>query len=220
MRGSIRDETFDPRGGGVEGGDGGQFDPPALDLRLRQPGLQRLDLAAQVGDVAHDLLADALDVMGLEVDLVGEAGGHLADRLRDLLDLVGDHREALAGVARVRALDIALVLLAEHELALSTLSVRVAASARATPASCLLAGLSTLGYRIPADLLAGKGPVRVGFEHPDAARPVDLTDNRDDRQLALSVRRLGLYRISGDMSLRRLDAATRRPYLLNSTASA
>ncbi len=46
--------------------------------------------------------------------------------------------------ARVRALDIALVLLAEHELALSTLSVRVAASARATPASCLLAGLSTL----------------------------------------------------------------------------
>jgi citrate synthase len=46
--------------------------------------------------------------------------------------------------ARVRALNTALVLLAEHELALSTLSVRVAASARATPAACILAGLSTL----------------------------------------------------------------------------
>jgi citrate synthase len=45
---------------------------------------------------------------------------------------------------RVRALNTALVLLAEHELALSTLSVRVAASARATPAACVLAGLSTL----------------------------------------------------------------------------
>jgi len=46
--------------------------------------------------------------------------------------------------ARARALNTALVLLAEHELALSTLSVRVAASARATPAACILAGLSTL----------------------------------------------------------------------------
>jgi len=46
--------------------------------------------------------------------------------------------------ARVRALNTALVLLAEHELALSTLSVRVAASARATPGACVLAGLSTL----------------------------------------------------------------------------
>jgi citrate synthase len=47
-------------------------------------------------------------------------------------------------VARVRALNTALVLLAEHELAPSTLAVRVAASARAAPAGCLLAGLGTL----------------------------------------------------------------------------
>jgi citrate synthase len=46
--------------------------------------------------------------------------------------------------ARVRALNTALVLLAEHELALSTLSVRVAASGRAAPGACMLAGLSTL----------------------------------------------------------------------------
>ena len=84
---------------------------------------------------------------------------------------------------------------------------RLAVAVRGTVVGrSVLAGLSTLGYRIPADLLAGKGPIRIGFEHPDAARPADLTGNRDDRQLALSVRRLGLHRINGDMSLRRLDA--------------
>jgi citrate synthase len=57
--------------------------------------------------------------------------------------------------ARVRALNTALVLLAEHELALSTLSVRVAASARATPGACVLAGLSTLS----GALHGGVGPV-------------------------------------------------------------
>ena len=74
---------------------------------------------------------------------------------------------------RVRALDLALVLLAEHELALSTLSVRVAASARATPASCLLAGLSTLSgslhggaARTVHDKLAAREPVVTGFGHP------------------------------------------------------
>jgi len=74
---------------------------------------------------------------------------------------------------RVRALDLALVLLAEHELALSTLSVRVAASARATPASCLLAGLSTLSgslhggaSRTVHDKLAAREPVVTGFGHP------------------------------------------------------
>jgi hypothetical protein len=83
---------------------------------------------------------------------------------------------------------------------------RLAVSVRGTVIGrSVLRGLSTVGYRIPADLLAGKGPVRIGFEHPDAARPVDLTDHPDDRQLALSVRRLSLSRVSGDMSLRRLD---------------
>jgi citrate synthase len=56
--------------------------------------------------------------------------------------------------ARVHALNTALVLLAEHELALSTLSVRVAASARATPSACILAGLSTLS----GALHGGVGP--------------------------------------------------------------
>jgi citrate synthase len=46
--------------------------------------------------------------------------------------------------ARVTAVNAALVALADHELATSTLAVRVAASARADLASCVLAGLATL----------------------------------------------------------------------------
>jgi citrate synthase len=91
-------------------------------------------------------------------------------------------------VARVRALDTALVLLAEHELAASTLAVRVAASARAAPPGCVLAGLGALSGTLHGDaprivrerLLrprAGKGadggeagagprlPAGVGFGH-------------------------------------------------------
>jgi len=87
--------------------------------------------------------------------------------------------------SRVRALNAALVLLAEHELALSTLAVRVAASARAMPAACVLAGLSTLSGslhggasrtvhemlleqargRTPAGAPERAGSVRAGFGH-------------------------------------------------------
>lgn len=53
--------------------------------------------------------------------------------------------------ARVRALNTALVLLAEHELAASTLAVRVAASARAAPPGCVLAGLGALSGTLHGD---------------------------------------------------------------------
>jgi citrate synthase len=83
--------------------------------------------------------------------------------------------------ARVRALNTALVLLAEHELALSTVAVRVAASARADPAGCVLAGLGALSGTMHGDAprivqerlfrsRAGDGqdaglPPGVGFGH-------------------------------------------------------
>jgi len=57
-----------------------------------------------------------------------------------------------AAPARVRALNTALVLLAEHELATSTLAVRVAASARAAPAGCVLAGLGALSGTLHGDV--------------------------------------------------------------------
>ena len=58
--------------------------------------------------------------------------------------------------ARARALDLALVLLAEHELATSTLAARVAASTGAAPAEIVQAGLGAV-----SDPLHGRAAVRV-----------------------------------------------------------
>lgn len=58
--------------------------------------------------------------------------------------------------ARERALDVALVLLAEHELATSTLAARVAASTGARPAEVVQAGLGAV-----SGPLHGRAAVRV-----------------------------------------------------------
>lgn len=81
--------------------------------------------------------------------------------------------------ARVRALNTALVLLAEHELAASTLAVRVAASARAAPPGCVLAGLGALSGTLHGDaprlvrerfLRRTAGDSAAGREADDGAR--------------------------------------------------
>ena len=130
--------------------------------------------------------------------------------------------------ARVRALDIALVLLAEHELALSTLSVRVAASARATPASCLLAGLSTLSgslhggaARTVHDKLAAGEPVVTGFGHPvhrhGDPRVTPLLEavyafaTDEDRALIETARRQAPRPLNVDFALGALTYAARMP---------
>jgi citrate synthase len=130
--------------------------------------------------------------------------------------------------ARVRALDIALILLAEHELALSTLSVRVAASARATPASCLLAGLSTLSgslhggaARTVHDKLAAREPVVTGFGHPvhrhGDPRVAPLLEavyeiaTGDDRALIETARRAAPRPLNVDFALGALTYAARMP---------
>ena len=130
--------------------------------------------------------------------------------------------------ARVRALDIALVLLAEHELALSTLSVRVAASARATPASCLLAGLSTLSGSLHAgaaravhDKLAAREPVVSGFGHPvhrhGDPRVTPLLEavyeiaTDEDRAVIENARRAAPRPLNVDFALGALTYAARMP---------
>lgn len=71
--------------------------------------------------------------------------------------------------ARVRALDAALVLLADHELATSTLAARVAASTRANPFACVLAAIGAVSgplhgraaigtHRVLAEALATGNP--------------------------------------------------------------
>jgi citrate synthase len=130
--------------------------------------------------------------------------------------------------ARVRALDVALVLLAEHELALSTLSVRVAASARATPASCLLAGLSTLSgslhggaARAVHDMLLAGEPITTGFGHPvhrhGDPRVTPLLEavyafaTRDDRGLIENARQQAPAPPNADLALGALTYAARMP---------
>jgi citrate synthase len=133
-----------------------------------------------------------------------------------------------ATAPRVRALDLALVLLAEHELALSTLSVRVAASARATPASCLLAGLSTLSgslhggaARTVHDKLAARERVVTGFGHPvhrhgdprvtPLLEAVYAAATDEDRTIIENARREAPRPLNVDFALGALTYAARMP---------
>jgi citrate synthase len=101
----------------------------------------------------------------------------LARRLWSRLTALPAHEASL------RALDAALVLLIDHDLAASTLAARVAASARAHPYAVVCAGLgaldgplhgqaSALAHRMLTDVLerGGAGPVVAG--HLRDGRPV------------------------------------------------
>ncbi|MER5635521.1 citrate synthase [Kitasatospora sp. NPDC002227] len=100
----------------------------------------------------------------------------LAARLWSRLATAAPAPEALA------CLDRALVLLMDHELAVSTVAARVAASARANPYAVVSAGLgatdsplhgaaSSLAYRLLGEVLAG-GALPVVSDHLRTGRPV------------------------------------------------
>ncbi|CAN5799308.1 citrate synthase [soil metagenome] len=108
-----------------------------------------------------DALVAALPLVGLDPGPTASVAARLWPRFSPLA----------ATPARVAALDLALVLLAEHELATSTLAVRVAASTGAGPAEVLLAGLGTV-----SGPLHGRAAVRV---HQRLTR--GDTDERDRR---------------------------------------
>ncbi|MFI5490058.1 citrate synthase [Micromonospora echinaurantiaca] len=97
----------------------------------------RFDLApATVTALAPGLLSTMVDAL----PQVGEAppDGGLATRLWSRLTGTPAYPDG------VRALNAALVLLADHDLAASTIAVRVAASTRAHPYAAVLAGLGAL----------------------------------------------------------------------------
>ncbi len=82
--------------------------------------------------------------------------------------------------ARIAALDRALVLLAEHELATSTLAVRIATSVRAPLTSVLMCGIATLSGSAHAGaatlvherLRRDEAPSLIGASEPlDVSRP-------------------------------------------------
>lgn len=102
------------------------------------------------------------------------------DRCPRLVLRDGSHRSgsvaarlatALSGRARppgwvVEATNAALVLLADHELATSTLAARVAASTRADPYACVVAALATLSGPLHGTASAA---VRAALESDDPA---------------------------------------------------
>jgi citrate synthase len=77
---------------------------------------------------------------------------------------------------RLRALDGALILLADHELALSALAARVAASAHADPYLVVLAGLCAQGGALHG--AAGTRVERLLGEIPDAAAAATVLGER------------------------------------------
>jgi citrate synthase len=76
--------------------------------------------------------------------------------------------------ARLRALDAALVLLADHELATSTLAARVAASTRANPFACVLAAIGAVSG--PLHGRAAIGTHRILSEALATGNPAGAVD--------------------------------------------
>jgi citrate synthase len=123
----------------------------------------RHDIAeAAVVHTAAPLIAAMVDALARD-----PTDGALAARLWPALTTARSAPRAVA------ALDRALVLLADHDLAASTFAARVAASTRADPYSVVLAGLGALGGPLHGaasapvhDLLdaavAGRGPAAIG----------------------------------------------------------
>ncbi|NUW44038.1 hypothetical protein HT134_28525 [Nonomuraea rhodomycinica] len=110
---------------------------------------------------------------GTPGDRVAEDGGAVAERLWARLC----PRPATPGL--LAALEAALVLLADHELAASTLAARVAASARADPYAVVLTGLGVLG-----------GPLHGGASYGAERLLAEVTEpGRAARVIADRVRR-------------------------------
>lgn len=118
-------------------------DPPALlpvvvaTLRAGDPlrADRRPEAVRRAGRTVVAGFVDAVPGRGIPVD----------DRVAARLWTVLAPDDRAPGPAQLQALDAALVLLADHELAASTFAARVAASAWADPYGVVLTGLGSLG---------------------------------------------------------------------------
>jgi citrate synthase len=111
-------------------------------------------------------MVEVLPLAGDGIVLGGSGGASIAERLWRRLSA---HPVTDDGV---RELDAALVLLLDHDIAISTLAARAAASARANPYAVVTAGLGALdsplhgnasraAHRMLGRILAGEHPERV-----------------------------------------------------------
>jgi citrate synthase len=104
---------------------------------------------------------------------VGAGGeGSRSPRARRLAERLWPRVSPLPATAdRVAALDAALVLLSDHELATSTLAARVAASTRADPFAVVLAGLGAVSGALHGRVARGVHELllRAGSSSPELA---------------------------------------------------
>jgi citrate synthase len=107
-----------------------------------------------------------------EVPLVLPDGG---DRPHALAARLAARLSPEPGGALVGAVNAALVLLADHELATSTMAVRVAASTRADPYDALLAGLGTLAGPLHGGASQQAYSLLLEARHGGAERALDDT---------------------------------------------
>jgi citrate synthase len=115
---------------------------------------------AAVRAVGRTLIATLVDALPLRSD---PRDGSIAARLWSRLADVPPSPAAL------NTLDAALVLLADHELAASTLAARVAASAWADPYLVVLTGLGALGGALHGASAGAVEALLAGMESPEDA---------------------------------------------------
>jgi citrate synthase len=122
----------------------------AVDLRTRlstadKPGTATRPIMRLVEMVAAMPRAD--DPVLAASQILAAIPGHLGSRAstrRSFADRLTRAWVSRPSPQLVEAVNTALVLLADHELATSTLAVRVAASVRADPTAAIVAGLATI----------------------------------------------------------------------------
>ena len=111
------------------------------------------------------------------VDVVGEPASTSLQAEEITSPLASRFAARLGGGAAVpmptTAVNAALVLLADHELATSTMAVRVAASVRADPYDALLAGLATLAGPLHGGASQQAYELLAMAERDGAARALD-----------------------------------------------
>ena len=138
---------------------------------------------AAVRAVGRTLIATLVDALPLRSD---PRDGSIAARLWSRL------ADAPPSPAALNTLDAALVLLADHELAASTLAARVAASAWADPYLVVLTGLGALGGALHGASAGAVEALLAGIESPrDAGAALGERLRADGRVPGFG---LGVYR--------------------------
>ncbi|MGN6206699.1 citrate/2-methylcitrate synthase [Humibacter sp.] len=150
--------------------------------------LDRIQVAVPVLGSAdptrHDLDPDA--VRATAVRLVAGVVEALAKQAGPPDGIAAQLWQGLAGrpgtVAEVRALNAALVLLVDHDLAVSTLAARAAASARATPYAVVSSGLGALDSALHGNASgAASELIRLVLDGADARTALAQTVARTAR---------------------------------------